>query len=75
VKRNTKNSASVNSLHHPAAGDDLDPAVRSWIDHCIVPNLVKEYLASLQGEKQLAARVKLVAEFRSTKPASGEVTS
>ena len=75
MKRNGKNLASVNSLHPVSAGDDLDPGVRSWIDNCIVPNLVEQYLASFQGEKRLAAGAELMAEFRSTKPASGGVTS
>ena len=55
MKRKEKNSTSVSSLGPASSGDNLDPAVRSWIDNCIVPNLVTEYLASLQGEKRLDA--------------------
>ena len=75
MKRNSKNPTGVNSLRPMSAGDNLDSALRSWIDNCIVPNLVAEYLASLQGEKRLAAGGDIVAEFRSTKPAKGGVTS
>jgi hypothetical protein len=75
VKRNGKNSTSVNSLHPTPAGDNLNPALRSWVDNCIVANLVREYLTSLQGEKKLAAGAEPVAEFRTMKPSSGEVTS
>ena len=75
MKRTGKNSTSVNSLHPTSAGDKLDPALRSWVDNCIVPNLVKEYLDSLQGKKRLAAGAEPVAKFRSIKPLSGGVTS
>jgi hypothetical protein len=75
VNRDSKNSASVNRPHLASAGDDLDPAVRSWIDNCIVPNLVTEYLANLHGEKRLDVESGLMAEFRSTKQSSDGVTS
>jgi hypothetical protein len=74
VKRNWKKPISVNSLHLIVTGDNLNHALRSWVDNCIVPILVKEYLTSLQAEKELAAGAELVAEFKTTNPSPGEVT-
>ena len=44
VKRNGKNSTSVNSLHPTPAGDTLNPALRSWIENVMVPILIGDYL-------------------------------
>ena len=74
MKRNGKKPISVNSLHLIVTGNTLNAALRSWVDNCIVPILVKEYLTSLQAEKELAAGAEPVAEFKTTKPSSSEVT-
>jgi hypothetical protein len=74
VKGSGKKPNSINSLHLIVTGNNLNAALRSWVDDCIVPILVKEYLASLDAEKELAAGAEPVAEFKTTKPSSGEVT-
>jgi hypothetical protein len=51
----------------------LSPAVRSWLDNCIVPILVKEYLAELSRKKDLAPDNGLMAESRDKKTVAIEV--
>jgi hypothetical protein len=50
VKRNDKNSTSVNSLDLTPAGDDLNLALRSWIENVMVPILVGDYLEERKRE-------------------------
>ena len=54
-------------------GDNLDPALRTWVDNCIVPILVKDYLASLQVAKELAPAAEPMAQFSGMGSSSGEV--
>ncbi len=42
----------------------LTPELRSWIDNCVVPGLLREYLAALESEKMLATRAEPVVESR-----------
>jgi hypothetical protein len=52
----------------------LSPALRSWIDNCLVPILVKEFLAEArEREKVLDAESRRVAQFAADGMASSEV--
>ena len=62
------------SVQRSRLSDNLDPALRSWIDNCIVPILVKEYLASRQVERELAPAAGPMAECANRENPSGEVT-
>ncbi len=42
------------SHHNTAQKSTLSPQMRSWVDNCLVPILVREYLARLECEKSLA---------------------
>jgi hypothetical protein len=33
---------------------EISPEIKSWIDKCIVPLLVKEYLAEFESSKKIA---------------------
>jgi hypothetical protein len=35
-------------------GRRLDPALKSWLDHVIIPALVREYMAEIKGQNGLA---------------------
>jgi len=41
----------------------LSSELRSWIDNCIVPILVKEYFAKLESEKDIDLAPETVTEF------------
>lgn len=41
--------------------DKISPEVKSWIDNCVVPLMVQEYLAPNNSEKNVAAKVDAVA--------------
>jgi hypothetical protein len=47
--------------------------LKGWLDNCVVPILVKEYLAVLQREKVLAQRVEPVAQCAASNTATAEV--
>ncbi len=40
----------------------LPAALKSWIDNCVVPALVREYLARLECEKMLATEAEPTVE-------------
>ncbi len=40
----------------------LTPELRSWIDNCVVPALVREYLVRLECEKRLASSAEATVE-------------
>ena len=42
----------------------LTPDLRSWIDNCVVPALVREYLARLECENSLAPEGEPIVESR-----------
>ena len=50
MKRKEKNSTSVSSLHPTPAGDNLNPALRSWLENVIIPILVDDYLEERKSE-------------------------
>ena len=41
-------------------GSGLSPELRSWIDNCLVPILVREYLAEMDREKSACSKSKPV---------------
>ena len=53
-------------------GQQLDPAIRSWVDRCLVPNLVREYVAELERKKSACSEGEPVAEFATTRTATVE---
>ena len=73
VQRSSNNPIAPRGEQRGRIGDSLDPALRSWVDNCIVPILVKEYVASLRGGKKLADADKSMAESGTTGSSSGEV--
>lgn len=74
MKRDSKERLSHSSPQPACVGDNINPALKSWISNCVVPLLVKEYLASLRIEKDLAAATEPMAEFRTLHASSDEVT-
>jgi len=54
-------------------GAKLDPKLREWADRVIIPALAREVLAQAPRER-IAPRSRGVAEFRSKKRLSAEVT-
>ena len=49
----------------------IEPELRSWIDNCIVPILVAEYLNSQGDENALAHSAGVAAQSSRTVPAEG----
>lgn len=43
------------SARSPGLGKRLDPALKSWMDNVIIPALVREYLAEIEGRNRLAS--------------------
>ena len=43
-------------------GSGLSPELRSWIDNCLVPILVREYLAEMDREKSACSKSKPVKD-------------
>jgi len=54
-------------------GQQLDPAIRSWVDRCLVPNLVREYVAELERKKSACSEGEPVAEFAATSATSADL--
>lgn len=52
---------------------EISPGLRSWIDNCLVPIMVKEFLAGLSGEKSLDDELTSVAELSTDSTAPNEV--
>ncbi len=50
------------SHHNTAQKSALAPQMRSWVDRCLVPILVREYLAEMEREKSACSEVEPVAE-------------
>ena len=50
------------SHHNTAQRSALSPQMRSWVDNCLVPILVREYLAQLECEKSLAPEAKAAVD-------------
>lgn len=73
MQRRSDNPGAPRIVQRARLGDDLNPALRSWVDTCIVPILVKEYLASRQVEKELAPAAEPMAECEAKESSSDEV--
>ena len=43
-------------------GSGLSPELRSWIDNCLVPILVREYLAEMEHEQSAYSKSKPVKD-------------
>ena len=41
-----------------------DEEMKSWVDNCLVPILVKEYLSEMQAKKPVETDPNIVAECR-----------
>lgn len=52
---------------HISQPSDLAPGIKSWVDNCLIPILVKDYLT--EAQKTLAT------EAESVSHSAGEVTS
>ncbi len=50
----------------------LTPDLRSWIDNCVVPALVREFLAERRPEEMLASEGEPVVESAPTRTAIAE---
>ena len=50
----------------------INPAIRSWVDDCLVPILVREYLAEMERGKSTCSEVQPVAKFAATRTAIAE---
>ncbi len=60
------------SPHNTAQKSALSPQMRGWIDNCLVPILVREYLAGREREKSACSEVEPVAECAPTRTAIAE---
>ncbi len=68
---NKDRGARMSSNGHNSA---LSPQLKSWLDNVVVPALVRQYLAQLEGEKSLAPDAEPVVESRPAHPAIIEET-
>ncbi len=50
----------------------LTPELRSWIDNCVVPALVGEFLGRLEREKRLASSAEATVESAPARTAIAE---
>ena len=73
MQRSYDNPITPRSVQRSRLGDNLDPSLRSFIDNCVVPILVKEYLASRQVERELASAAEPMAECGTQERSSDEV--
>jgi hypothetical protein len=46
--------------------------MRSWVDNCLVPILVREYLAEIEREKSACSEGEPVAEFAASRTVPSE---
>ncbi len=60
------------SQHNTAQKSALSPQRRSWVDRCLVPILVREYLAEMERGKSACSEVEPVAECVATRTATVE---
>ena len=60
------------SHHNTAQKSALPPELRSWIDTCLVPILVRDYLGERESKNLACAREEPVAEFATTRTAIAE---
>ncbi len=60
------------SYHNTAQKSALSPQMRSWVDNCLVPILVREYLAEMEREKSACSEGEPVAECATTRTAIAE---
>jgi hypothetical protein len=82
VNTNGKNSTSVKSLHPASPGDNLNPALRSWIENVMVPILIGDYLEERKRKStnehtahSLDSRAKIVRDcLQQYVPSSGRLT-
>lgn len=51
----------------------LSPELRRWVKDCLVPLMVKRFVADLKPENQLAPAVRSVAQCRKQSTATAEV--
>lgn len=47
------------------------PEIKAWVDNCLVPILVKQYLAEPESQKELAPAIGTVAESNDTSILTG----
>lgn len=73
MHRSNNNPGDPRGVQRSRLGHDLNPALRSWVDNCVIPILVKEYLASRRVERELASVVEPVAECGTKERSSDEV--
>ncbi len=60
-------------MNAKGSSSKLSPEIRSWIDNCIVPILVKEYLTEMKMETKLAVGSRSVAQFATDGTTPSEV--
>ncbi len=60
------------SQHNTAQKSALSPQMRSWVDNCLVPILVEEYLAELEREESACAEGEPVTKCAPTRTAIAE---
>jgi hypothetical protein len=81
IRRASCQVLGVNTLfrseiaHSNRLGENLNADLRNWIDRCIVPILVKEYLSNMHDKKDLAAATESMSKFENIETSLGEVTS
>ena len=51
----------------------LSPRLKSWIDNCLVPSLVREFIAEKEREKSACAEGEPVAEFAATNATTADL--
>ena len=73
MQRRSDNPGGPGIWRQSGVVDDLDPAIRSWVDNCLVPILVKEFLASRQVDEELASGAKPMQECGAKESSSDEV--
>ena len=54
------------------SGNGLSPELKSWIDNCLVPALVREYVAELERKKFACSEGEPVTQCAPTRTAIAE---
>ena len=59
-------------MSKPNGNSALSPELKSWVDNCLVPILVREYLEEIEREKSTCSEGEAVAECLATRTATVE---
>ncbi len=59
-------------MSKPNGNSALSPELKSWVDNCLVPILVREYVGELDREKSACSEGEPVTEFATSRTVPSE---